>query len=64
MGDFRALVKIEFEMAGKKEIGEFWINWFPEHDGVDKRITDWLARVGQAGVDKIRDDIDAQEGEG
>jgi hypothetical protein len=48
MGDHRADIKIEFSMYGKTENAEFWINWFPEHNGVDRRITEWFKEQAEA----------------
>ncbi len=59
MGDFRASVKIKFDMGSVSEETEFWINWWPDDDtGVDRRVTEWLASVGARGVESIRDSID------
>jgi hypothetical protein len=43
MGDFRASIKIEFEMYGKKEKLDTWINYFPNEDGIDERIVEFFS---------------------
>jgi len=44
MGDFRASIKITFEMFDKKEKIDMWINYWPysECDGVDQRVIDFF----------------------
>jgi hypothetical protein len=43
MGDYRARVKIEFEMFEKKFETEFdWINYSPDDNGVDYRVARWF----------------------
>lgn len=44
MGDFRASIKITFEMFGKKKECDMWINYFPdsECEGVDQRVIDFF----------------------
>jgi hypothetical protein len=43
MGDFRASIKIEMELMGKKYKNEWgWINYFDNGEGIDQRIVDWF----------------------
>lgn len=43
MGDFRASIKIDMELMGKKYKNEWgWINYFDNGDGIDQRIVDWF----------------------
>lgn len=51
MGDHRATIKVEFEMHGHKAKQDFWINWSPADNGVDDRVTDWIAVHAQKAMD-------------
>lgn len=63
MGDFRASIKIEFEMGGVKKKQEWWINWSPEDDGVDRRITEWISEAAEEGEARIRESMYRDERE-
>jgi hypothetical protein len=44
MGDFRASIKIEMELMGKKYKNTWsWINYFDNGNGIDQRIVDWFS---------------------
>ena len=43
MGDFRASINIKMTLVNKEYQQEWWINWSPDNDGVDKRIKEWFA---------------------
>lgn len=64
MGDFRASIKIEFSLGDHSAKNEWWINWSPNDEGVDRRVIEWLSDQGDIGIAKIRQEIfDSQEKE-
>lgn len=52
MGDHRADIKIEMEFHGVKDSCDMYINYFPENDGVDQRIIDFISGVYWRGMAK------------
>lgn len=46
MGDHRASVTIDLEFPdGIKHRQEFWINYWPDDDGIDPRIKEFFAKA-------------------
>lgn len=43
MGDYRADIKLEFSILGETFKTNMWINYFPDNDGVDRRVTEWFS---------------------
>lgn len=64
MGDYRASIKIEFQMCGVERKADMWINWSPE-DGrgsLDRRITEFFEEASLAGYAKFDEEMwDAEE---
>lgn len=42
MGDHRASIQITMEAHGKEYKTDMWINWSPDDDGCDRRVTEWF----------------------
>ena len=58
MGDFRASIKIKFELGDVCEEADMSINWWAEEDtGVDRRVTEWIASVAAKGERSVREGI-------
>ncbi len=52
MGDHRASIKIEMTFHGKKEESDWWINYWPDDDGVDARIKNWFREKYEEGMNR------------
>lgn len=55
MGDHRAGVKLEFRMHGHEATTDMWINWSPDPDGIDRRITEWFEAQAEKAMANYRD---------
>lgn len=42
MGDHKADIKIRFIIHNKTYKQDFWINYFPNECGIDRRISEWF----------------------
>lgn len=57
MGDHRMSIKIEAEFHGKKKKTDMWINWFPDGDGIDRRITEFFKELESEGMEVFENRI-------
>ena len=61
MGEHRASIKVEFSMHGHTDKVDLWINWSPDDNGVDRRITEWVAKQAEKAMDKWWNQDDRRE---
>ena len=52
MGDHRASIKLEFAMHGVEAKQNMFINWSPDDNGCDRRITEWFEAQVEKAMDK------------
>ena len=57
MGDHRASVKVKFEMHGIKAEQEWWMNWFDDGSGCDRRIVEWFEEQSRKAMAKYEDEL-------
>jgi hypothetical protein len=52
MGDHRATIKLSMSFHGVEDETEMWINYMPDSDGVDRRVTEWFKDVYERGMER------------
>lgn len=57
MGDHRASIKIEFEFHGKTYKMDSWVNYFPDGDGVDRRVQEFFEKAYNDGMRRYQDEL-------
>lgn len=60
MGDHRCSFKATFEMHGIKDSCDMYINWSPDGDGVDRRITEWIEGLASKAMAKWHNEVEAE----
>lgn len=58
MGDHRASIEIKFSIHGNLYTKEWWINYSPNHDGIDQRIVEWFDECWQEAYSKWQVGVD------
>lgn len=43
MGDSRATIKIQFDIYQEHFKADWWINYWPNSEGIDGRVVEWFA---------------------
>lgn len=59
MGDHRCHFKASFSMHGIKDTCDMYINWSPDSDGVDRRITEWINGLASRAMAKWHEGVEA-----
>lgn len=55
--DHRASIKIEMEFHGVKDSCDMYVNYYPEDDGMDQRVSEFFRSVYERGMAVYNDSM-------